>query len=204
MSRVTSTWSEIADQASAQWQGLRQASLATVKRIRRSPDTYAQQVEAFWAALEGAREDIVASSALVEKLPADDEDRQAAEATLKVLAERHTVLAAPYLADATGVQTGTAGVPLLAVGGLAVGAAGVAWAVAAYQYATNLREQTAVVRQELEARVAANAQGTTLQPSTLPSGVGAAGGKSSIGGLLAVGALLALAGGAVWLNQKAA
>ena len=57
---------------------------------------------------------------------------------------------------------------VLIVGGLAVGVAGTAWAVSAYEYATNLREQTALADRELSERVAASREGRTLQATTLP------------------------------------
>ena len=57
---------------------------------------------------------------------------------------------------------------VLVVGGLSVGAVGVAWSIAAYHYAVNLREQTALAERELDARIAAGREGRTLQTSTLP------------------------------------
>jgi hypothetical protein len=57
----------------------------------------------------------------------------------------------------------------LVVGGLALGAAAIAWSVSAYQYAVNLREQTALAERELTARIEASQAGRVLQPSTLPA-----------------------------------
>jgi hypothetical protein len=71
-----------------------------------------------------------------------------------------------------------------------VGVAAIAWAIAAYQYAVHLREQTALVERELQARVEASEQGRTLQPSTLPEQANAKLGWLMLGGLaLAAGAL---------------
>jgi hypothetical protein len=89
---------------------------------------------------------------------------------------RYHDLAAGFYGDATPAPSGaTAPAPstgaapaVLIIGGLAVGAVGVAWAVAAYQYAVNLREQTALAERELDARVEASREGRPLQASTLP------------------------------------
>ena len=50
---------------------------------------------------------------------------------------------------------------------VALSAAGVAWAIAAYEYAAGLRDETALMATELEARVQAMKDGKTLPPSTL-------------------------------------
>ena len=54
------------------------------------------------------------------------------------------------------------------VGGLAITAVGLAWAFAAYEYAANLKDQTALAERELDARVDASNAGRVLPPSTLP------------------------------------
>ena len=67
---------------------------------------------------------------------------------------------------------------MLIVVGVIVGLAAIAWAVAAYQYAVNLREQTALTEKELDARILASREGRQLPATTLPpqsSGMGATG-----------------------------
>lgn len=59
--------------------------------------------------------------------------------------------------------------PLLIVAGLLLGVGSIAWAIGpAYQYAVNLREQTALQVEELAARERASKEGRALQSSTLP------------------------------------
>jgi hypothetical protein len=85
------------------------------------------------------------------------------------LAREHYELASRFQADLGPGHAALFGfVPLLYVLGLAVGTAATAWAAATWQYATNLREQTALAARELDARVEASREGRALQPSTLP------------------------------------
>jgi hypothetical protein len=83
------------------------------------------------------------------------------------------------------------------IGGLALGAAAIAWAVSAYEYAVNLREQTALAERELDARVAASRDGRVLQPSTLPPPPPPPGGAASNMGLWVLGGLAVVTGAVV-------
>jgi hypothetical protein len=84
---------------------------------------------------------------------------------------RYHELAAGFYGDASpprdrhGTDGRRVAPAVLVVGGLAVG---VAWAIAAYPYAVNLREQTWLAERELDARVEASREGRPLQTSTLP------------------------------------
>jgi hypothetical protein len=51
---------------------------------------------------------------------------------------------------------------------VAIGVVAIAFAIVAYQYAVNLREQTALADRELTARIEASQAGRVLPPSTLP------------------------------------
>ena len=78
-----------------------------------------------------------------------------------------------------------------------MGAVGVAWALAAYEYAVNLREQTALAERELDARVTASREGRALQPTTLPaqpSPIDTATSTARSVGTLVVGGLVVVAG----------
>ncbi|MCK6529706.1 hypothetical protein L6R50_19845 [Myxococcota bacterium] len=79
---------------------------------------------------------------------------------------------------------------VLVIGALGLTVAGVVAAVAALDYTTNLREQTALQLEELRARVEASKEGRTLQESTLPEDPPADG----VAGWWALGALAVLAG----------
>ena len=104
------------------------------------------------------------------------------------------------MADAT--PSGEVGVaPAVLVGGLAIGIVGVSWAVAAYQYAVNLRDQTQLYREDLAARVAAAQRGQTLPPSTLPPKPPPSSGMRWLWGLGGLGLLAA--GGFAYHNLRA-
>jgi hypothetical protein len=100
-------------------------------------------------------------------------------------------------------QVGVAPAVVLIVGSVGLSVAGVAWAVAAWEYAASLRDQTSFMAKELEARVEASQRGTQLQPTTAtpPSaqapGTGRAGDDDKKGGawvwLLGIGAAAAAA-----------
>ncbi|MCB9779732.1 MAG: hypothetical protein H6742_14300 [Alphaproteobacteria bacterium] len=100
-------------------------------------------------------------------------------------------------------QVGIAPAVVIVVGAVGLTVAGVAWAVAAWEYAASLRDQTAFMAQELDARVAASQRGTQLQPTTAtpPSapapGGGGSGDDDKKGGawmwLLGIGAAAAAA-----------
>ena len=101
--------------------------------------------------------------------PVTQED-QAVLAQYQEMDKRYHELAAGFYSDALPASTTTVGfVPILIIAGLAAGVAGCAWAVAAYEYAVNLREQTALADKELTERVAASKEGRTLQATTLPT-----------------------------------
>ena len=119
---------------------------------------------------------------------------QAAHAKYQALEKRYHDLAAGLYADAKPAQTEIGVAPVVVgvvVGGVVIGVAGIAWSIAAYEYAVNLREQTALAERELDARVEASREGRTLQPSTVPPQDTGGG----VGWLLVGG--LALAAGAV-------
>ena len=95
--------------------------------------------------------------------------------------------------DALVVEGTVAGVQAAAAAGfgLVVGVAAIAWSVAAYEYALNLREQTALSDRELVARIDASKEGRSLQPSTLPPPEDPKKKAAAIGFLLVGGLVLA-------------
>ncbi|MCB9765632.1 MAG: hypothetical protein H6739_38010 [Alphaproteobacteria bacterium] len=191
------TWTELKAGWTQGWQALEaQARQAYDAAIRATPSAFQDRVAAFVAVLHSARGDLDLSRALVAKLPPGPE--QAGEVQrLQRLEERYHTLAAGLYSDATVAHQPAMGVaPVLVVGGLAIGVAGTAWAVAAYEYAANLREQTALATEELSARVEASREGRPLQPSTLPAPPpptpGGGWAPYALGGAALLGAVLVL------------
>ena len=191
-----SRWTDIKARWSAGWKALQEQAIQTWgAAIEAKPQDFAPRVEATVAELRAARAHLDAIKPL---LPTrlDSAEDQATFARFSALSRRYHELAAGVFADAEHADQVGAG-PLLIVAGLGLGLAAIAWAVAAYQYARNLREQTALAHAELTARVQASEQGRELPPSTLPAQPPpAAPSKSSLGWLL-VASLTLAAGAAV-------
>lgn len=173
------SWADIKAGWSAGWKALsEQATRAYASAAQVDPTGTLARVQAFVAALSDSRAALDRMAAKLPNPPVTAAD-QAEVLRYQSLERRYHELAAGFYVDATPAAGQGAGTPpgspvvgvapaVLVIGGLAVGAVGVAWAIAAYEYAVNLREQTALAERELDARVAAGAQGRTLQPTTLP------------------------------------
>lgn len=164
--------------------------------IRVNPGRYADKVTAFLAELTTARVHLDAVRAKLPNPPRTDLDRQRV-ANHQALEARYAILAAGFYSDVRLAADQTGAGPLLVVGGLVVGVAAIAWSVSAYEYAVNLREQTALADRELLARVDASKEGRTLAPSTLPAPKDPSKRSAKVG-LLLVGGLV-LVGGAIAL-----
>ncbi len=182
-------WADIRAGWGADWQRLERTAVKQWgKAAAAEPDRFVPTVEGFLAMLSQTRVDLEAIAALKARPGAPT----GAGPAFLALQSRYNVLAAGVMADAT--PAGPVGVaPVVLVGGLAIGIVGVSWAVAAYQYAANLRDQTQLYREDLAARIAVAQRGQTLPPSTLPQSPPSAsmGWLWGLGGLglLAVGGL---------------
>lgn len=162
----TPRWKAFRDKAVRAWR----TSVAV------NPASYLPQVQQFTAALWETRQLLDRCGT---KVAAADRER------LVALETRYALLTAGLYADARPASP-VQGVPVgVVIGGLVIGVAGIAWAVAALQYAVNLRERTALLDKELDARVLASREGRELAPSSLP----AAGPDLKRTGWMLVGAL---------------
>ena len=166
------TWSEIRDGWSTSWRSTYDDA------VRRYQDAVARDPERFRSAVTATMNELAQAKRYLDEL-----DRLVASGSTAITAvdrrdlalahARYNDLAAGVLAGARRADTGEAiGVaPLVAGGlivlGLAITAAAVCWAVVAYEYCVNLREQTQLKRDDLDARVDASKGGRTLQPSTV-------------------------------------
>ncbi|MCB9759109.1 MAG: hypothetical protein H6739_04655 [Alphaproteobacteria bacterium] len=186
--QVKAGWSEGWSALEAQGQQLYAAA------IQADPSAYSATVQGFIEALTGARGHLDRQRDALAQLP-EGPERQAAVARYQAQEERYHTLAAGLYSDAAPASEAMGLVPVLVVGGLALGIAGTAWAVAAYEYAVNLREQTALADRELTARVQASQEGRTLQPTTLPQPPEDVGG----GGLMLLAGALALGVGGFFM-----
>ena len=202
-----SSWADIQAAWSDGWRALSARAAATyAAAVRADPTGTTARINGFTTALTGARASLDRIRLRVPAPPLTEADRQLA-ARYQDLERRWHDLAAGFFADATPVPSPpTLGVaPMLVVGGLAITAVGLAWAFAAYEYAANLKDQTALAERELDARVAAAQAGQILPPSTLPAPLPTpADGFRSVG-LWLLGGLAVAAGALVvplWLERR--
>ena len=189
------SWDDVKAAWSAGWKALSdQAVAAYGAAIQANPSAYVERVTGFLAALTTSRETLDRIAAKLPNPPVTDADR-AVWAKYQELDKRYNDLAAGFYADARPAEpaTGIAPAVVVVVGVVAVGLVGTAWAVAAYEYAVNLQDQTALAERELDARIVASEQGRTLQPSTLPPPPSPEAAAKGIGWLL-VGGLVLTAG----------
>ena len=189
------SWEDVKAAWSAGWKALSdQAVAAYGAAIQSNPAAYIEKVTGFQAALTTSRETLDRIAAKLPNPPVTDADR-AAWAKYQALDKRYHDLAAGFYADARPAEpaTGIAPAVVVVVGVVAVGLVGTAWAVAAYEYAVNLQDQTSLAERELDARIVASQEGRTLQPSTLPPPPNPENTAKGIGWLL-VGGLVLTAG----------
>lgn len=189
------SWAETKASWSTGWRELQRAALQKWEAaIQRRPEDFRPQVQATIEELKAARAHLDHMKPLLPKSLETEEDQRVFQ-NFSRMSVRYYELAAGVYADAQPANQAQVGAPpLLVVAGVALGVAAIAWSVAAYQYAKNLREQTALADRELSARIDASREGRTLQPTTLPEPP-----KSSGGGMgwLLVGGLALAAGAAV-------
>jgi len=186
------SWAEVKANWSTGWRELQRSALERWgSAIRRDPKSFAPKVQATVDELKAARAHLDHMKPLLPKQIKTADD-QAAMAGFSRLSARYYELAAGVYADAEPARSEVGIAPVIVVGGVVLGVAAIAWAVAAHEYAANLRAETALADRELSARIEASQQGRTLQPSTLPQPKKA---KDGVGWLLVGG--LVLAAGAV-------
>ena len=201
------TWTQIKAAWSSGWTALQSEAMKLYEAsIRADPTGYLAKVEAFVSELTQSRANIDRIKAKLPNPPVTAEDR-GLHAKVRDFEKRYHDLAAGLYADAQPA-TSMGAAPLavgVVVAGVVIGVAGIAWSVAAYEYAVNLREQTALADKELEARVEAGRQGRTLQPTTVPAQPDPVKKAQGIGWLL-VGGLVVAAGAVavpMFLKKKA-
>jgi len=160
---MRSSWESVRQGWSEGWQALDDKASGLYDAIVAAPETYRAKVEGFVAALTTSKQNLTWIRAHEGHL--STQEKVSADA----LGQRYNDLAAGFLSDVDGGEALQLGAgPLLIVAGLGVGVAAIAWAVASYEHAANLRDQTALFREDLAARVTASQQGLTLQPATVP------------------------------------
>ena len=198
------TWDELKARFTANIVGTYDATFGRLSAaIQATPSAFEAKVTGFFALLAECKANLDRIQAQLPNPPRTQADAGliARYAEMKSL---YDALLAGIAQNAVQVpQVGIAPAVVIVVGAVGLSAAGVAWAVAAWEYAASLRDQTGFMAQELDARVQASQRGTQLQPTTAtpPSapapGGGAVGDDDKKGGawvwLLGIGAAAAAA-----------
>jgi hypothetical protein len=147
-------WHEIQRSWSEGWRSLQADGLRRFgASVRTNPEAFRPAVARFIAELEKARINIQAMPARF----------------AEPFQQRYNDLAAGLYTDVHATKDPSVSGWILIVGGIAVGILAIVWAVVAWEYARNLREETDLARHELDARVDASREGRALPPSTLPA-----------------------------------
>ena len=218
------SWTDIKARWSAGWKDLHSKALEQFgEAIKRNPESFRPQAEKTLGDLAATRAHLQRIQAQLPKVK-DAAERAKITKAFAVLYQRYHVLAAGIYADgeqagnqresAQPIEVSGFFIPLLLIGGIVLGVAAIAWAIASREHAKNLRDQTALADHELTARVEASKEGRVLQETTLPEmpasapllsattpGVG--GGTAGKVGLALVGVLaLAAAGLAIPMFLK--
>ncbi|MCB9686023.1 MAG: hypothetical protein H6738_24495 [Alphaproteobacteria bacterium] len=161
------SWTDLKSSWSSAWTGLQQrASSAYQAAIQANPGQFRDKVASFLSLLSESRASLDRTRELLKQV-----NDPALASKAGDLESRYATLASGVYADAQPADTvGVAPVIVggIVVAGIIVSVAGVAWAVAAYEYAVNLREHTSLLEKELQARVDASKEGRVLQPSSVP------------------------------------
>lgn len=159
------SWADIRAAWDPSWVKTQKAALRRWKTdIESAPERFRGVVTDFLRLLSAVQADLSAVKRLVQHPLATTSDQQR---YISLLVQHNAVLAGimTYAAPTSSTQ----GAPVLVITGLAISVVGVAWALAAREYAASLRDQAQLLREELSARVAASQRNTSLQPSTLPA-----------------------------------
>lgn len=161
------TWDELRATFTSTIASAYEATLGRLSAaIRATPAAFEAKVTGFFALLAECKANLDRIRARLPSVPRD----QAEAGLVARYAEMKSLYDALVLGisqNATQVpQVGIAPAVVLVVGAVGLSVAGVAWAVAAWEYAASLRDQTGFMAKELEARVDASQRGTQLQPTT--------------------------------------
>lgn len=202
------TWEQLAQGFTSRIASAYDASLGRVERaITEDAERVKRAVAAFFEALAQARANLDRAVPLLPS-PPQGQAEAALVARYAEMRQLYDALVLGVSQNAVSLATREVGVApavVIVIGAVGLTAAGVAWALAAYEYAAGLRDQSAFLVAELEARKEAMRTGKVLPPasptpSTPPPP--APPGDDKGGGWLWALLGLGLAGGAVYLIPK--
>lgn len=198
------TWEEVKAAWGQSWTALYDDAMRDlVPLLQADVSSYIGRIEGAVNGLLNARAGLDRARSKLNLLGDTPEDAVLRE-RYEIMEHRYTIVAAGIYTDATPQTAQLGVVPLVAIAGLLLGVAACAWAIAAWEYFANLRDQTKLLNDDLDARVWAmknNAKlpETSLQqlpggttPNKPPGDEGSLLGWLLLGGLALTAAALAL------------
>jgi hypothetical protein len=172
------TWDQLKTDFLSRIQGLYERTFGRLQSaIAATPEAFRQRVTAYLDLLAQIRANLERILARLPNPPQSQADAVliAKYAELKAM---YDALVAGIASNAVAVKTeiGVAPAVVLVIGIIGLTVSGVAWAVASYEYAVSLRDQTDFMVKELDARVEAMRSGaqlpaTTALPPSAPAAV---------------------------------
>jgi hypothetical protein len=162
------TWDQLKTDFLSRIQGLYERTFGRLQSaIAATPEAFRQRVTSYLDLLAQIRANLERILARLPNPPQSQADAVliAKYAELKAM---YDALVAGVASNAVAVKTeiGVAPAVVLVVGIIGFTVAGVAWAVASYEYAVSLRDQTDFMVKELDARVEAMRSGAQLPATT--------------------------------------
>ena len=163
------TWDDIMAAWSSSWTALYNDALATLgPALQADVTSYLDKIQDAMSALFESRARLDQIKSRLGQLGAEPADAELRERD-EILEIRYHTVAAGIYTDATCGADRCAALPLVAIAGITLGVAACAWAVAAYEYFANLRDQTALLSDDLDARIWAMKNNKTLPaPNVAP------------------------------------
>ena len=162
------TWEQLSSAFSSQMRGLYDQTIGQLAAaIEASPQAFEARVTEFFNVLAQTRAHLVRIQTLLPNPPRNAEEGTWIARYAEMKAMYDALVQGLRQAGATNANALEIGNPVvLAVVGIGLTVAAIAWAVSAYQYAVGLRDQTAFMAQELEARVESMRTNKPLPPVT--------------------------------------
>lgn len=163
------TWDDIMAAWSESWRSLYDDALSTLgPQIEADVSAYLSRIQDAITGLLTARATL---DQIRRKLPQLGNTAKDAELRERyaILEDRYHVVAAGIYTDATCGDDRCSALPILAIAGIVLGVAACAWAVAAWEYFANLRDQTGLLDRDLDARIWAMKNNKTLPAPNVPA-----------------------------------
>lgn len=158
------TWDDIKAAWSASWSTFYDDATSKLGPLLQADVSgYLGKIQDSMNGLFAARSNLDQAKAKLPQLGLAPEDAELRE-RYTIMEHRYHIVAAGIYTDATSATDATGAGPLVVIAGIALGVAACAWAVSAWEYFANLRDQTKLLDNDLAARIWAMKNNATLPP----------------------------------------